>query len=668
MTGAGEADGGLDADGLEREELRSQSFESAMLPMVVMDAATHRFVDCNLAAARLYGHVSATEVLGKTPLDVSAPLQDGVPSAQLARHRVEQALAVGAVHFPWRHRRPDGTQWDAEVYLTRLDGNGRRLVQFTLIDVTERRRAEAALQESQRTLATLMSNLPGLAYRCENDADWTMRFASEGCLALTGLEPDELVGNRNVAYGNLIVPEDRERVWEEVQRALSARARWRIEYRLRTKGGEEKWVWEQGCGILDAEGRLTALEGFVTDITERRRAEEDRGRLREQLHQAQKVESVGRLAGGVAHDFNNMLGVILGRAELALERLGPESPVAEDLKEILQAAQRSADLTRQLLAFARKQTIAPKVLDLNDTVGGMLKMLRRLIGEHLELAWTPEPGDWRVLMDPAQLDQVLANLCINARDAIGNAGKVTIETGVATFDAAYCSAHPGHAPGDYVLLVVSDDGCGMDKQTLDRLFEPFFTTKGLGRGVGLGLATVFGIVKQNHGFINAYSEPGKGSTFRIYLPRHLGEVQPSAPRPDEPVRGEGTILLVEDEPALLKLTTRMLQSLGYTVLQASAPSEAMRVAGEQARTIDLLMTDVVLPEMNGKDLATLLTARHPRLRCLFTSGYTADVIAHQGVLDEGVHFIEKPCTLHALADKVREALTDRPACEKPAAR
>jgi signal transduction histidine kinase len=377
-----------------------------------------------------------------------------------------------------------------------------------------------------------------------------------------------------------------------------------------------------------------------------------------QLMQAQKLESVGRLAGGVAHDFNNMLGVILGHTELALGQVDPAQPLHGDLEEIQQAAQRSTGLTRQLLAFARKQTIAPKVLDLNESITGMLKMLQRLIGEDIDLRWRPEAGLWPVRVDPSQLDQILANLCVNARDAITDVGKVTIETANGVFDAAYSAARAGFVPGEYVRIAVSDDGCGMDEETLAHIFEPFFTTKSVGTGTGLGLATVYGIVKQNGGFIYVYSEPGQGTTFTIYLPRHAGKAE--AARTDgvaEPLaRGHETILLVEDERAILEMTKEMLERQGYVVLAAGTPGAAIRLAKAYPGEIHLLMTDVVMPEMNGGDLATNLLALQPHLKRLFMSGYTSDVIAHRGVLHEGVQFIEKPFSMKGLAAKVREAL------------
>jgi len=422
--------------------------------------------------------------------------------------------------------------------------------------------------------------------------------------------------------------------------------------------GDGRLLDRHSAPVLGKDGKYYGRIWVFRDITESRRADEDREKLQAQLAQAQKMESVGRLAGGVAHDFNNMLGVILGHTELALEDLDPRQSLFADLHEIRKAAERSADLTRQLLAFARKQTISPKVLDLNETVEGTLKMLRRLIGEDIELAWRPGHNVGPVRIDPSQIDQILANLCVNARDAIGNTGTIAIETSSAIFDDAYCAQNLGFLPGHYALLAVSDNGCGMDKNMLKNLFEPFFTTKEIGKGTGLGLATVYGIVKQNSGFINVYSELGQGSTFRIYLPQYAQE---AIPIPQEsPVerlaQGRETILLVEDEPAILRLANTMLQRLGYAVIAASSPGEAMRLAAAHPTEIHLLMTDVVMPEMNGRDLAERLLPLHPDLKRLFMSGYTADVIAHHGVLDEGVHFIEKPFSIRDLGAKIRDVL------------
>lgn len=388
-------------------------------------------------------------------------------------------------------------------------------------------------------------------------------------------------------------------------------------------------------------------------------AEKRRRKMEAQLRQAQKMEAVGRLAGGVAHDYNNMIGVIMGYTEMALEKIARYDPLHEDLQEVIAAAKRSKELTRQLLAFARQQSIAPKVLDINDTVTNMLKMLHPMIREDIELIWSPGGQVWPVEIDPSQIDQILANLCVNARDAISGVGKIIIETSNTEIDEAYCALHQGFIPGKFVKLTVSDDGAGMDAAILDNIFEPFFSTKTIGQGTGLGLATVYGIVKQNNGFINVYSEPGHGTTFRIYLPRATGPsvTVPLRSTPKSLLGNNETVLLVEDEAAILKLTKRMLERLGYRILAADSPLEAITLAQRHQEPIDLLITDVILPELNGRDLANRLQEIFPGLKVLYMSGYTSNVVISRGVLEKDALLLQKPFSKAELAAKIREALT-----------
>ena len=378
----------------------------------------------------------------------------------------------------------------------------------------------------------------------------------------------------------------------------------------------------------------------------------------EAQHQSRKLESIGRLAGGVAHDFNNMLGVIIGHADFALKELDTSHPSYADLEEIQKAAHRSAELTRQLLAFARKQTVIPKILDLNHSITGMLKMLEKLIGAHIDFSWKPEDELWPVKIDPSQIVQILANLCVNARTAIDGVGKITIATQNTHLDKSYSIEHPEFLPGDYVVLSVNDTGSGMDKETLKLIFEPFYTTQEVGSGTGLGLATVYGIVKQNQGIITVESTPEQGSTFKVYLPRQKGQIAEnhSEVKKDVP-RGQGeTILLVDDEKPIAKMATKLLEELGYRVLTATSPNEAIKIAEEETSKIALLLTDVVMPKLGGRDLAQELSKTHPHLKKLYMSGYTADIIATHGVLDDETHFIQKPFSRESLAIKVREAI------------
>lgn len=533
-------------------------------------------------------------------------------------------------------------------------------LQGVLTDITDLKSAEDALRESRRQLFTLITNLPGMVYRCKNDPDWTMEFISNGSRSLLGVEPQELVKRAWNSYAQMIHPDDRTRVWEESRAALNQNRSFQMEYRIIAAGGQKKWVWEKGRGVPDSNGEITALEGFITDISEQKLAEKKQNRLREQLHQSRKMESIGRLAGGIAHDFNNMLTIINGYAEMMIEVLSPADPMYDKAYKIHDAGRRSAIIVRKLLAFARKQTISPEPMDLNENISNMLSMLRRLIGENIEMLWHPGDEIWTVKMDLSQIDQVLVNLVANARDSISDKGQITIETGNVELDEDYCSLRRGFVPGQYVMMAVSDNGCGMDSEIQKNLFEPFFTTKEKGMGTGLGLATIYGIVKQNNGFINVYSEPDIGTTLKIYLPRHLDEAglpKEKVAVTDHSPPGEGeTILILEDEEVVLNIARIMLEKLDYTVVTAESASQAMEAVKKRDGRIDLLLTDVIMPDMNGFKFAGQLNLIYPGIRVLFMSGYTADVIARHNILKEGVHFIEKPFSLKTLSAKIREVM------------
>ena len=508
-------------------------------------------------------------------------------------------------------------------------------------DITRHRQAEAALQASEERHRMFFESAPiGI-----------MHYNSKGIITESNDVAIRTFGStREKLVGLDIHDLPNKEFLEEICRTLKGERGYYEGLYTSYTGKKEAQIKADWIPIFD-NGKVTGGVGIVADITDQRK-------LETQLRQAQKMESIGRLAGGVAHDFNNMLGVILGHTEMALVQMDPAHPLHNHLTEIRIAAERSADLTRQLLAFARKQTIAPRLLNLNNTVDGMLKMLRRLIGENVDLTFLPGTDLWPVKMDPVQIDQILANLCVNARDSIEGVGKITIETENVSTDQAYCAGHPGFVPGDYVLMTLGDTGCGMDSETMGNLFEPFFTTKEVGKGTGLGLATLYGIVKQNNGFIDVYSEQECGTVFKIYMPRHSASVTAiQSEEYAEPARGgQETILLVEDEISILQLIMMMLEHQGYTVMTASTPGAAITLARAHPGEIDLLMTDVVMPEMNGGDLARKLLSFYPNLKRLFMSGYTANVIAHQGVLEEGVHFIQKPFRNQDLATKVRDIL------------
>ena len=607
-----------------------------------------RLLEVNESYCRMSGY-SEQELLTMRIPDLEA-----YKSADEIAARIQTIVAQGQDHFESRQRRKDGTVFDVEISAQYRPIEGGRLVAF-LRDITERNQADEALKTSEARFKEMFDDAP-VGYH-EIDAEGRLVRVNRTELEMLGYRAEEMLGH----YAWEFV-EDQESSRKAVAAKLAGTAPLQPGYE-RTycrKDGTRLAVLFHERLVPGNDGAIAGIRTTVQNITERKRAEKERAVLEAQLRQAQKIESVGRLAGGVAHDFNNMLGVILGHAELALEQVRPGQPLYADLTEIRKAAVRSANLTRQLLAFARKQTVMPEVLDLNGTVGGMITMLQRLIGEDIDLRWLPRADLWAVRVDPSQIDHVLANLCVNARDAISGVGKVTIETGNSTLDDGYCAAHAGCVPGEYVRLAVSDDGCGMDKETLSHLFEPFFTTKATGQGTGLGLATVYGVVKQNNGFIDVYSEPTHGTTFTIYLPRHTGKARQATPEAEgtarQALRGHETILVVEDEPSILTLTKKLLERQGYAVVAASTPGEALRLAEQHTGDIHLLITDVIMPEMNGRVLAKNLLAICPQIKRLFMSGYTADVIAHHGVLNEGVHFIQKPFSSEDLAIKVRDAL------------
>jgi two-component system cell cycle sensor histidine kinase/response regulator CckA len=564
--------------------------------------------------------------------------------------------------------RKDGSRLPILKTVKRIHLKGQEKLLECFVDMSERKRAEMELLENRKRLADIVNFLPDATLAI--DKEKRVIIWNKAIEEMTSVPAAEIIGKGDYAYTvpfygearpqlmDLIFMdhEDIEARYPKIARegdCLTAEVFCNALYE--NKGA---WIFAKASPLYDQFGNIVGAIESIRDITERKRAEAEREKLQVQLNQAQKMESVGRLAGGVAHDFNNMLQSITGHAEMALDKIDPTHSLHGNLSEILKAAQRSADLTRQLLAFARKQTISPVALDLNETISGMLKMLHRLIGENIDFSWKPALRLWPVRVDPSQIDQIMVNLCVNARDAISGVGSVTIETENVCLDQTYRENHVGFIPGEYVLVAVSDTGTGIGKDMLEQIFEPFFTTKELGKGSGLGLSTVYGIVKQNNGFIYVYSEPAKGATFKIYLPRFVGEVMKSTGEGSEEFplsRGE-TVLLVEDEPMILDVSREMLERLGYEVLTADTPSDALHLAKTHSGEICLLITDVVMPEMNGKDLSKLICDIKPGLKCLFISGYTANVIAHHGVLDEGVHFIQKPFSIKNLAVKVREVL------------
>ena len=521
-------------------------------------------------------------------------------------------------------------------------------------DISARRHDEEALRQSEERFAKAFQTSP-YVMTITRAADGRFIEVNAAFTALTGFRHDEALADSSLGLRLWANADDRRRVVAALSAGEPVVSQ---EFPFRTRTGAAI------AGLLSAQvvqlGQEACILSSIIDITERKRAEAEKAVLEGRLQEAQRMESVGRLAGGVAHEFNNQLMGIMNYVELCRDELPPEHPSRSHLDEITHDAQHAADIARQLLAFARKQIIAPEILNLNDALVGMFKMLRRLLGEDIELLWMPGASLWPVRMDPGQINQIMLNLCINARDAIAGVGTITIETNNVTLDLSHPAAHPDAAAGDYVLLAIRDSGCGMSQDVLAHLFEPFFTTKEVGKGTVLGLATVHGIVSQNDGRISVCSEPGKGTTFRLYLPRATAPADPAAPsqdpsRTDLP-RGTETILLAEDEKSVRLTTRRFLELLGYTVMVAETPAEALRLAAAHAGPIHLLITDVVMPNMNGRDLARQLGEARSGMKCLFMSGYTASVTMARGGLDADAPFLAKPFSRRELARTVRNVL------------
>ncbi len=624
----------------DESEIHLRALIQAIPDLIWLKDANGKYLACNPRFESFFGAKEA-DIVGKTDYDfVNRELAD------FFRHHDKKAMARGG---PGKNEEEvtfadDGHQEILETIKTPMYRSRGQLAGVLGIgrDITERKQAEA---ERERLMAAIEQVGEMIVI---TDEKGLIQYANPAYGRMTGYSYDQIHGQRLYFYDNEKPdsPLYRE-AWDTVFKGES----WMGRKAVQRRDGSRFMVTASLSTIRDDSGEIVNFVSVKRDITKRLH-------LEAQFQQAQKMESVGRLAGGVAHDYNNMLGVILGHADLAMQRADGDDPLLAHLKAITDAAHRSTAITRQLLTFARKQTITPRTLNLNATVDGMLKILGRLIGEHIDLIWLPGTDLWSVKMDPSQIDQILANLCINARDAITNVGTLTIETENVCLENAPCCNHGGSVSGAFVLLAVTDDGIGMDAETLDKIFEPFYTTKDASRGTGLGLSTVYGIVQQNNGFIDVYSEPGQGTTFKIYLPRHEGKINGGERlRPAEIPQSHGeTVLMVEDDAAIMNVCSVILEKLGYHVLTALTPYSALEAAKQQAGNIDLLLTDVVMPEMNGRDLADRILNLFPEIRVLFMSGYSADVIAHRGILEDGIQFIQKPLTIRELANKVRAVL------------
>jgi two-component system cell cycle sensor histidine kinase/response regulator CckA len=601
-----------------------------------------RFVFCNSRFAEISGY-SVDELLSRSPDQVMGMIHREDRKLIEERQRDRMAGKPVPAHFECRAIKKNGAEVWLEVYSSIIDYNGKPALQLAVMDITERKKSA---EELQRALVWQKALFEGSHEAILiSDADSRLVEANTAACKLTGYSREELL---NMYASDLSLNSDasvRERIHDRILAGEDVLE----ETKILTKDGRQVDV-EIGHRLVTISG-VPYVHAIARDIT-------SRVRLEAQLLQAQKMEAIGVLAGGVAHDFNNLLSVIKGYAELLLEGIAPDDPRAQDLEKINKAAQHAASLTSQLLAFSRKQILQPKILNLNEIVMEMSTMLRRLIGEDIELL-TITPPDLRLInADPVQIQQIVMNLAINARDAMPFGGILTIETKNADLDGNYNHGHSIMKSGPYVMMAISDNGSGMDPETQARIFEPFFTTKVQGKGAGLGLSTVYGIVKQSNGFIWVYSEPGKGTTFKIYFPRARDAAAgiSDTSSPDLEMRGTETILVVEDESSVRTLASRILRDRRYKVLEASNGKEALEIAQSYQGEIHLVLTDVIMPGMSGGELVSKLESIRPGSKVLYVSGYTTDTVVHHGVLDSGVAFLQKPFSVNGLVSKVREVI------------
>jgi PAS domain S-box-containing protein len=515
---------------------------------------------------------------------------------------------------------------------------------------------ERALRESDAKLRALIEHIPLVTYM--DAPDGRTEYISPQIEGLLGYPVEQWLENRDF-YSEILHPDDRDRVLTEVAHSRDRGEPFQLEYRMLAKDGHAVSVLDGTVLVRDENGEPLYRHGFFLDLTRQKEAEKQTSRLEEELRQAQKMEAVGQLAGGIAHDFNNLLMAIGGYSDVARSKVDGDPALETAIDEIKSASDRAAGLTRQLLAFSRKQILRPQVVDLNEVVSGMDGMLRRLIGEDLDIVTELSPEAGRVRADPGQLEQVILNLVVNARDAMPDGGRLTIETALVSVDGFEIGRESPLQRGSYAMLAVSDTGAGMDEETRKRIFDPFFTTKEPGKGTGLGLSTVYGIVNQSGGSIFVYSEPGQGTTFKVYLPQ-TGAVEMEPAAVADGRGGSETVLLVEDEDIVRRLVQEMLEAQGYRVLAAGDPEEALELSTAHKDRIDLLITDVVMPNMSGRELAVRLHVDRPEMKILYISGYTDRAIVHHGVLAQGTVFLQKPFTGEDLARKVRAVLDDSP--------
>ncbi|MDZ7860581.1 MAG: PAS domain S-box protein [Candidatus Krumholzibacteriota bacterium] len=766
-------------DLVDSRESYRKIFSTAANLIISLDSSGI-IVNCNDQIENLLGY-RKDEIIGNPMLEIIHP-----DDVERAKDSLAEIQKTGySYDEEYRIVRKDGGVIDVIVNSSGINPEGDSYKNTICIinNITSRKKTESALRESERKLSTLIGNLQGMAYRCRNTPGWTMEFVSDGCLELTGYEPEEILKNSLISYEEIIHPEDRMMVREAVDEALEKGKHFELQYRIITRERKVKWVWEKGKLIRSDEGKPEIIEGFISDISSRKNAEEklkeselqkkvilnasaemvvyydtnlrviwanrvsaesvgetpealegrhcyeiwhnrnqpcndcpvlkardtktphkavqntpdgrhffvrgypvldenkevtalvefgqditekinrekEQEKMLEELNRARKMESIGQLAGGVAHDFNNLLTVINGHADLLLNNDKLSETSRQGAREISEAGKRAAELTSQLLAFSRRQILEPEVINLNNVIANLKNMLTRLIGEDIELITELDDNLPNVKADPGQMEQVIVNIVVNAREAMPEGGRLTVTTGKVELNEESLPDHTSIEPGRYVEVSISDTGFGMDEQTREQIFEPFFTTRGMAKGTGLGLSTVHGIVNQSGGAISVDSEQGSGTTFNIYLPVVNEPVKPKRDEKQKSGDYSGTeaILVVEDDRRVLSTICQMLESRGYKILKALSPEKALKIFRENRDSLQLVLTDVVMPEMDGKELAGKILSLNPDIKVLFMSGYTDDAIAPRGVPKSNIVFLRKPFTPDQLAGKVREVLDDK---------
>lgn len=621
----------------DSEKRYRRLFEAAHDGILILEAETGKVVDANPFLLSLLGYTHE-KMCGKYIWDIGV-FKD-IAASKDAFKTLQETSYIRYEDLPLETLcgKPISVEFVSNVYLV----DHHHVIQCNIRDITERKQGEA-----ERKLLTTAIEQTGEAIAITDDHG-IIQFVNPAFETMTCFGRSEAVGQHMRIFNSAMQDDS---FYDDIWRTISGGKTWDGQMKNKLKDGS---FCTETCSISPVRDTLGVIVNYVVvkrDITQHLR-------LMAQSQQAQKMEAVGLLAGGVAHDYNNMLNVIMGYAEMGLGKVAVDHPLHSDLEKIIKAALHSKDITQQLMGFARKQTIIPVVFDLNRNVENMFQMLQKIIGENIDLNWVPCMDSCHVKMDHSQIDQILVNLCINARDAISDIGKVTIRAKNTVIHESDRLDYGEILPGAYVLLSVQDNGCGMSRDVMDHIFEPFFTSKALGKGTGLGLSTVYGIVKQNNGFIYVDSEPGKGTTFKIFLPSFTDQILDTRVKvPTEIQRGQGeTILVVEDEPMLLDLNKRILEKLGYRVLAAGLPSEALAIVETYDGAIDLVLTDMVMPEMNGMALADRLQLQIPGIPIMFMSGYAADVIPQRRVTDEAMTFIQKPFTASELTSKIRAVI------------